>query len=224
MPDIIIPILNEEQILTEKFEYYKTLGQMVRILFVDGGSVDQSVEIAQNYGKVIISSAGRAIQKNRGAETAISENLLFLHVDTFIPDYILNKIDHALDEGAVGGCLTMHIEDKGFIFRIYEIAVNFRARMFGVIDGDLGTFVRKDIFEQMGGFDLIPVMEDLVFGKKLRKFGSIKVLNEPIYVSSRKWYKKRFIRTFIEYTLAYIQLWTGQLKSLDVREEYCQIK
>ena len=112
--------------------------------------------------------------------------MLFLHVDTFVDKYALYHIDQILKNGSNGGCLTMHIRDNGFIFRIYEWAVNFRARAFGIIDGDLGTFVRRDIFDQIGGFDLLPVMEDLLFAKKLRKTGSIRILLDPIYVSSRK--------------------------------------
>jgi len=191
---------------------------------VDGGSIDRTVAIAREYGEVVSSPCGRAIQKNRGAQESQTQHILFLHVDTFIDEHSLDCINRTLASGAIGGCLTMHIQDKRFIFRIYEWAVNFRARAFGAIDGDLGTFVRRDIFEQLGGFDLLPVMEDLVFGKKLRKAGSIKVLSEPIYVSSRKWHKRGFFRTFLDYTLAYLWLWSGRLKPSYLQEKYCHIK
>lgn len=213
MPDIIIPVFNEEEILTKEAQYYQTLKSRAKIIFVDGGSTDRTVAIAQEYGEVVSSPAGRAIQKNRGAQESQTEYILFLHVDALIDERALDSVAQTLKEGSVGGCLTMHIQDNGFIFRIYEWAVNFRARVFGVIDGDLGMFVRRDVFDQLGGFDLLPVMEDLLFGKKLRKAGPIGVLPELIEVSSRKWRERGFIRTFLEYTFAYIWLWSGRLKN-----------
>jgi len=213
MPDIVIPILNEEQILTKEVQYYQTLKHKAKVIFVDGGSTDRTVAIAQEYGEVISCATGRAIQKNRGAQETKTEHLLFLHVDALIDDHALDHIDQILKNGSIGGCLTMHIQDNGLMFRIYEKIVNFRARVFGIIDGDLGTFVRRDIFDQLGGFDLLPVMEDLLFAKKLCKIGPISVLPEPIYVSSRKWRERGFVRTFCDYTIAYLRLWNGSLTS-----------
>jgi len=210
--DIIIPVLNEEKILTEETRYYQTLKSRARIIFVDGGSTDRTVAIAQEYGEVVSCSTGRAVQKNRGVEETQAEYLLFLHVDALIDDHALECIDRVLSQGSIGGCLTMHIQDKGSIFRIYEWAVNFRARVFGIIDGDLGIFVRRDVFDQVGGFDLLPVMEDLTFARKLCKIGPISVLQEFIHVSSRKWHERGFIRTFYDYTLAYVWLWSSRLK------------
>ena len=176
MLDIIIPVLNEEIILTEEAYYYQDLKSRARVIFVDGGSTDRTVAIAQKYGEVVSCSAGRAIQKNRGAQESKTESLLFLHVDALLDERALDRIDQTLKEGFLGGCLTMRIEDKGFIFRIYEWTVNFRARAFGIIDGDLGIFVRRDVFDQLGGFDSLPVMEDLTFARKLCKMGTISVL------------------------------------------------
>jgi len=211
MLDIIIPVLNEEKILTKESQYYQNLKGRARVIFVDGGSTDRTVEIARVYGEVIACSTGRAVQKNRGAQESKTGHLLFLHADALIDKYALDSIVQALKEGSIGGCLTMRIEGKGCIFRIYEWAVNFRARAFGIIDGDLGTFVRRDIFDQLGGFDLLPVMEDLTFARKLCKMGPISVLPDLIHVSSRKWHERGFIRTFWEYTIAYLRLWNGSL-------------
>jgi len=211
MVDIIIPVLNEEEILTKEAQYYQILKSRAKVIFVDGGSTDRTAEVAQKYGKVITCSTGRAIQKNRGAQESQAKYILFLHVDALVDGHALDRIDQILKEGSIGGCLTMRINDNKLIFRIYEKIINFRARIFGIIDGDLGIFVRKDIFDQLGGFDLLPVMEDLTFAKKLRKVGPIKVLPNSIYVSSRKWHERGFVRTLWEYTLAYVRLWTGSL-------------
>ena len=137
MLDIIIPVLNEEKILTKEAHYYQALKNRARVIFVDGGSTDHTVAIAREYGEVITCSPGRAVQKNRGVQKSQSEHILFLHVDALIDEHALSRIDQILKEGSIGGCLTMRICDNGLIFRIYEWVVNFRAKAFGVIDGDL---------------------------------------------------------------------------------------
>ncbi len=211
MVDVIIPILNEGTILDKKKEYYQRLGCKANLMFVDGGSTDRSPEIARRYGTVIRSLPGRSIQKNCGAGKTQSPYLLFLHVDAFIPIQVLNDIEQVCRGGAIGGCLTMRIEDRKPLFRVYEQIVTMRAKVFGIIDGDLGMFVRRDVFERLGGFDRVSVMEDILFAKKLVAIGKINVLRHVIRVSSRKWDEQGFIKTFFEYTRAYIKLWRGPL-------------
>ena len=116
MVDIIIPVLNEEKILTKEAHYYRTLRQFSRVIFVDGGSTDQTVALAKEFGDVVTSSAGRAVQKNCGFQNTAAEHILFLHVDTFINRNALDRIEESLRGGAIGGCLTMRIQDKGIIF------------------------------------------------------------------------------------------------------------
>ena len=211
MIDIIIPVLNEENILTQKREYYRSLQSRANIIFADGGSRDRTVQLAGAFGEVVSSAAGRGGQKNRGAAAAKSDILLFLHADTFLSDCALERIGQAVERGGAGGCLTMHIEDTHFMFRIWEGLVNFRARAFGVMDGDLGLFARRDVFEKLGGFDPLPYMEDILFSAKMRRAYRATVLTERIFVSSRKWHEHGFPSTFATYTLAYLQLWTGHL-------------
>lgn len=211
MIDIIIPVLNEESILIEQADYFHTLAQQGNLIFVDGGSEDQTSAIAARYGMVIQSRRGRSYQKNAGVQFAQSQSpyLLFLHVDTFVDKHCIAAMHHAFDQGTQCGCFTLDIMDSRRIFRVYEWAVNIRARRSGVIDGDLGFFIRRDLFEDMNGFDQLPIMDDIVFSKRLRKNHTVHVLEQPIRVSSRKWHEQGFIQTFYQYTLAYLQLWTG---------------
>lgn len=214
MLDIVIPVLNEERILIKKESYYKDLKEKFDIIFVDGGSTDRTVEIAKNYGTVINEKKGRAIQKNRGVKESKNDNLLFLHVDSFVNIDKVDKIGEVLDSGAIGGCFTMHIDDPKFIFRIYETIVNIRAKYLGIVDGDLGLFVKRKTFEKLGCFDHFLLMDDIIFSKRLRRLGKIQRVEDLITVSSRKWYEKGFIRTFWQYSLAYVLHWTGMLKKI----------
>lgn len=208
MFDIIIPVFNEEKILSEWRDYYSQLRQKAKIIFVDGGSTDQTANIAKKYGEVLSSKRGRSFQMNMGFANSQANDLLFLHVDTIVSDEAWQAMNDCMQNGVCGGCFTMKIDDRGFLFRIFENVVNFRARNFGVIDGDLGIFVKRHVFEELGKFAPIPIMEDILFSRKLRRAGNTIMLKQPILVSSRKWHHEGFGKTFLRYTWAYIQLWT----------------
>ena len=219
MIDIIIPVLNEEKILREKADYYGRLKEKARIIFVDGGSRDETPKVAKQFGEVLFSSPGRAAQKNRGAAVAQSDKLIFLHVDSFIDTATIGNIEQALSNGVCGGCLTIKIEHPGLIFRIFERIVNLRAKAFGVMDGDLGIFVRKDMFDKIGCFDDVAIMEDILFSKKLRRTGKTITLPDKITVSPRRWQESGFVKTLRHYCLAYMRLWSGTLSLKKVRDE-----
>ena len=102
----------------------------------------------------------------------------------------------------------VNLDEEAILLLKYQRAYQGAARFVGVVNELLDELVQGFIV----GFDLLPVMEDITFGKKLRKAGRISVLPDIIYVSSRKWHEKGFIRTFLDYTCAYLRLWTGQLK------------
>ena len=207
MVDIIIPVLNEEEFLKERSSYYKRLGQAAHLIFVDGGSQDGTVNIAREFGEVGSSQRGRALQKNEGARLARSNYLLFLHVDTFVDLDSLKKVELSLSNGVCGGCFTMYIENRSTIFKIFEAIINFRARVFKVLDGDLGQFMRKDVFWQLGGYDNVSVMEDILMGIKLKRHGNVKVLSDQIKVSSRKWCSQGFWKTLRKYFITYVNSW-----------------
>jgi len=212
MLDIIIPVLNEEKILNEKSSYFNQLKTKAFLIFVDGGSTDKTPVLARQYGKVIPSLPGRGIQKNEGVLHAQSENLLFLHVDTTIDISVIDKILEALNQGIYAGCLHMSINDPGRLFEIFAKFVNLRGKYCGIIDGDLGMFIKKVTFETTGRFEPLPYMEDIAFSKELKKYLKPVMLPYPIHVSSRKWHEQGFFRTFLCYFWAYMQLSLGRLK------------
>lgn len=202
MTSIIIPIYNEEKILLNGAHYFKNISQYAELIFVDGGSRDRGIEIAKPYGKVLSCPKGRAIQMNHGAKHATHEILFFLHADNKIGPNTLLKIENKLNnEKAVGGCLTQRIDKEGLIYRIIEAQGNIRARLSKIFYGDQGIFVRKDIFFKLSGFPQVPIMEDVLFSKKLKKIGKTVVLPDKIIVSARRWERKGIIKTTLRYNL-----------------------
>jgi rSAM/selenodomain-associated transferase 2 len=201
MVSIIIPIYNEQDILTKNLERFKDISQKAELIFVDGGSTDKSIDVARRYGKVLQSKRGRAVQMNQGAKCAQHDNLLFLHADNFISPETLLSIGRGVENGFIGGCLTQRINKDGIIYRIIEAQGNIRARVSKVFYGDQGIFVKKNVFFQLGSFPEVPIMEDVIFSKRLKGIGKTIVLPDIISVSPRRWDDGGITKTMLRYNL-----------------------
>lgn len=205
MISVIIPIYDEEKILSENSVYFRNLSQKAELIFVDGGSVDRSAQIAGSFGRVVLAEKGRAVQMNYGASLAGKDIILFLHADTCVSPEALSSIEEKITGcGFVGGCLTQRINNESFIYRLIEAQGNSRAKLTKVFYGDQGIFVKKDVFLAAGGFPEVPILEDVIFTRKLRSQGKTVVLGDKIVVSSRRWEKRGIISTFLLYSLILI--------------------
>ncbi len=207
MVSVIIPIYNEENVLSKDPSRFIELSRHAEVIFVDGKSSDKSKEIASRYARVISCPRGRASQMNLGARVSHSDILLFLHADTSIsPDAVLS-IKKIQENGFIGGCLSQRIEKEGFSYRFIEGFGNVRARITKVFYGDQGIFVRRDVFLKMGGFPEVPLMEDVIFTKRLRKAGKTVVLKDRIFVSPRRWETRGILKTIFLYSFLNVLFW-----------------
>lgn len=196
MASVVVPIYNEEKILEANASFFDKLSKHAELIFVDGGSTDKSVKLAAGYGNVLHCEKGRARQMNYGAKHARNDILLFLHADNCISMGALKNIEEKIYLiGAVGGCLTQRIDKKGLLYRFIEAQGNLRARCSKVFYGDQGIFVRKDIFNRLGGFPDVPIFEDILFSERLKMEGKTAVLSDKIIASARRWEKRGIIRT-----------------------------
>jgi rSAM/selenodomain-associated transferase 2 len=161
------------------------------VILVDGGSTDGTLEKAPSLARIIKGvKGGRGVQLNRGAEVAKGDILLFLHADTALPPDALLEVEKAIKDGYLGGRFRVRLDEEGLIYRLIERGINFRDRITGGSTGDQCIFVRKDIFEKLGGFKAIPICEDLDFARRLKRRG--KYIQLPLYVetSARRWRKQ----------------------------------
>ncbi len=195
---IIIPTLNEEKTISQCLETVVNIPD-IEIIVSDGGSTDSTVEIAGQHSdvKVVHSLAGRSIQMNSGAACARGEILLFLHADCILPREDVLKIRQIFDSGKfVGGAFQIRLLSDKFTYRWLEMGINFRSKAFKLPYGDQGLFVKRSIFERLGGFREMPVCEDLDFVYRLRrKYGEIAILNGRISSSVRTWKNRGIFRT-----------------------------
>lgn len=196
---IIIPVLDEAtrlEDLLKDLQPFRESGH--ELIIVDGGSSDDSAEIARRYAdKVQVSERGRARQMNAGAEVASGDILLFLHADTVLPVSYLEKIETGIAEGEQWGRFDVRLSGERFAFRIIEFFINLRSRLTSIATGDQAIFIRRALFEAVGGFPDIALMEDVAICKVLRRKMKPLCLHEKVITSSRRWEEFGVLRTVL---------------------------
>jgi uncharacterized protein len=161
---------------------------------VDGGSDDNTLEIASELDCVVIESdRGKSIQMNAGAHYATGEILLFLHGDSLVPKNYDTMIRSTLKESSdtILGAFSFETDNENLMgMSLLNRMTNWRCRMLQLPYGDQGLFLFKKKFDEIGGFSDINFFEDFEFVRKLQKNGFIRILNSPLITSSRRWVKK----------------------------------
>jgi rSAM/selenodomain-associated transferase 2 len=185
---IVIPVYNESEVIRNTLEKL-TLTGSEELIIVDGGSTDNTLSIAREFSeKVFVHETGRARVMNYGAEKAAGDILLFLHADCVLPPGGFNLIRRTLDTDAVSaGAFTLGIDHPDFRFRVIEFGANLRSRVSSIVYGDQGIFMRKEVFQRLGGYADIPLMEDIEMSGRLKKAGRIALVGTPILASPRRW-------------------------------------
>ena len=197
---IIMPVLNEEAVLEQQLTQITRLcaPNECELLIVDGGSVDQTVAIAQRFGKVIHAARGRAVQMNAGAAAATGDVLIFLHADTLLPRDGFSAIEQALThQNAVGGAFRLCFNCHQPAYRLVAFITNLRSRLRGIYTGDQAYFARATSFKAIGGFPNIALMEDLEIIKRLRKSGKVVLLPQYVTTSARRHQKVGLLRSVL---------------------------
>ncbi len=194
---VIVPLLNERDRLPGLLQMLAGL-HADEVVIVDGGSTDGTELLLAEAGLPWCRGRpGRAAQMNRGAEQCRSEILLFLHADTEITSIALQHLREVMSDPdrVVGGRFDVRLSGNAALFRIIEYFINLRSRLTKISTGDQGIFVRRDLFERVGGFPDQPLMEDIEFSKRLKREGRLACLRDKVTTSSRRWEKHGIIRT-----------------------------
>jgi rSAM/selenodomain-associated transferase 2 len=207
---IIIPVLNEAKQLPKLLDI-QNAASGVEIIVVDGGSQDETVEIALAKGvKLVQSEAGRAIQMNTGAEIATGDILLFLHADTQLPDQFDLMIRETVSNPTtIAGAFELKIDADLPGLRWIERGVNWRSRFLQMPYGDQAIFLRRDVFKKLGGFPELPIMEDFEWVRTLRQHGTISIVPASVITSGRRWQKLGVLRTALINQLVILAYFLG---------------
>jgi len=193
---IVVPVFNEGQALHDRLQDFMAL-DADELIFVDGGSADETQALlASHKVQWLRSDLGRALQMNAGAKVASSDILVFIHADTIISKSGLSSIRAGLTAlNTVGGRFDVRLSGRHPAFRLIEWMINQRSRMTKINTGDQCLFVRRDVFEAMGGFAEMPLLEDVEFSRRLKRVGRVVCLPDKVTTSSRRWQQHGIIST-----------------------------
>ncbi len=196
---VIIPVLNDAESLEAQRRWLdnaQTQGH--EIIVVDGGSRDHSRKIAAEFTpRVLDSDRGRAPQMNTGAQAARGDLLLFLHADTRLGAHalesLLGQVRNCGDE--FWGRFDVRLDGEHRLYRVIETMMNLRSRLTGISTGDQAMFVSRALFDRVGGFPRIPLMEDVALSKRLRKCAAPVCLRQRAVASTRRWARHGILKT-----------------------------
>ncbi len=189
---IIIPTFNEAYNLPLLLSDLSIIQKEGEIIVIDGGSQDKTKDIAKIYGAKIknLSEKSRGLQLNIGAKSATGEWFIFLHADSRLTKDWLTTIKPFLNGiKSYIYFFKFKVLNKNLIYRFLEILVNFRSCLLRIPYGDQGLIIHRKTYFENNGYSKIPIMEDVDFIKRLKNKRLLKQINNPIYISSRKWEK-----------------------------------
>ncbi len=197
---IIVPVLNEAaSIQAFLLSVRKSCEQRVQVIVVDGGSTDATAALARPHCDCLIESRkGRATQMNAGARQANTNVLWFVHADSRLPRHADALIIDALQRsGRRWGYFDVRLSGGRLLLRVVERLMNWRSAVTGIATGDQGLYVSRKLFERIGGFPDIALMEDIAISRRLKKAGRPAVASQPLVTSSRRWEKNGILRTIV---------------------------
>ena len=195
---VIVPVRNEAQRLGATLQPLQAWREQgVEVLVVDGGSDDDSIDQATAQAdQVLMSAPGRAQQMNYAARHARGHWLWFLHADTGVTAQHLAALQ-ALPEDVCWGFFRVRMSAPGTLLRCVAGLMNLRSRSTRVATGDQGIVVKRRVFHEVGGYPVLPLMEDVALSKLLRVLSAPRVLAPPLIVDSRRWEQFGVWRTIV---------------------------
>lgn len=208
---IIIPTLDEAGSIRATLDALAHFDENIEIILVDGGSDDATVSIAENYAgvKILHSARGRGRQLQTGGDAGNGEILWFVHADTIAPPDAVFQMKRALQNPRIaGGNFTIRFDGERFAAKFLSWLYP-KLNTLGLIYGDSAIFVRREVYERIGGFKPFPIFEDLDFVERLKKAGEIVTLPAAVVTSSRRFENKSFTLTFFRWTILQVLYWLG---------------
>jgi rSAM/selenodomain-associated transferase 2 len=199
---VIIPVLNEGDKINDLMDHLQTDigfgGYPLEIIVVDGSPVGDTIKLI-NTGttvKTLMSPKGRARQMNAGARVAGGDILIFLHADTVLPKDALAGISEVMEKKSpVGGAFDLSYRSHKRSVRLIASLASIRSRLTRIPYGDQAIFIRKNYFDEIGGYSEIPFLEDVELMRRIKKRGDrIHILRQSVLASPRRLENEGLIR------------------------------
>ena len=209
MTSIVIPTLNEESTIGATLDAVGKLRGTFEVIVADGGSTDDTVDVASSRARVIRCARGRGSQQAAGAGASTGDVLWFLHADTLPAPSAIESIHAALATPVVGGGNFTLSFDGGGRSATQLTAIYPWLRLLGLCYGDSAIFVRRDVYDRIGGFHDHPLFEDVDLVRRIRKASTFVTLPENVITSSRRFEHRNFGAMFTFWTALQLLYWAG---------------
>ena len=195
---VVIPVLNEAMRIAALLEALAPArAQGAEVLLVDGGSTDDTARIAAPWCDAVLTGAvGRGAQLAAGVAASHRPFVWLVHADSQLPAGAAQLVVAALARAPhVWGRFDIALTGADPRLRIIAALMNLRTRITGIVTGDHGVFVRRELLDAAGGIPVQPLMEDIELSKRLRGFAWPVALRARIVTSSRRWQERGVWRT-----------------------------
>jgi len=194
---IIIPTLNEQEFLPRVLDSLNKFDEDCEIIVADGGSKDETINIARKYGAQLCSTKkGKGFQLIKGAECSSGDIFIFLHADTFLPKNAFKLInEYMINRGYKIATFRMKFDNESILFKIYSWFTKFDS-VFSTF-GDQVIVITKTFYKELGGFPELPIFEDVELLRKARKKTRIVKFPASVTTSARRFRKKGVVITQI---------------------------
>ena len=185
MLSVVVPTRNAEAHLPAFLERMKAADEIV---LVDGGSTDRTVALAEAAGiRLVFAPKGRGTQLAAGGEAAAGDWLLFLHADSLpAPGWRAAVSDHRRAAPDKAACFRLRISDRAWQARWVERAVAARVKWLGLPYGDQGLLVPRRLYETVGGYRPLPLMEDVDLVRRIGR-ARLASLDADVWTSAERW-------------------------------------
>jgi rSAM/selenodomain-associated transferase 2 len=198
---VIVPMLNEERAIARTLDAIAAGASgasfIVEVIVVDGGSADRSRDEARpRCATLLVAPRSLARQMNAGAVAAKGDAMVFVHADTLVPPGFASDIAAALaDPAVVGGRFDVRLDDEAPLLQLIGWLISTRSRLSRTGTGDQAIFVRREIFERLGGYRDIALCEDLDLARRLKRSGRVACLRSRVTTSARRWRERGVLAT-----------------------------
>jgi rSAM/selenodomain-associated transferase 2 len=212
MIGVVIPTLNEGEFLPALLGDLRRVVVPLDIVMADGGSTDGTLAAASRAGvRTVVAPRGRAAQMNAGARAVAGRWLLFLHADSRLPPRARRALltavvdEPELDAAVFGFGIDLPPGWKRFI----ETGQALRQALYGLPYGDQGLLVRRELFESVGGFPDMPLLEDVALVRALGRRVPVRTLPGALLTSGRRYRRDGVMRTWLRHTAIILLYYLG---------------